>query len=285
VDYVFPIDEEVLHLYQGADVNQRAIVLIVDSDRKFIDQFSQRLNSEKLQAIGTSAIEEAQALFELHHPETVILDPSIPGAFDFLQHLRNADAPCAVIALTEIEEDRRRLEAVGVEIILSRHSNPSALVTAIRTYVNDAPIIDSNERIRLLVVDDEPDLLRIFHKLFTARGHLVETARDGPGALALLGQRPDINVVLLDIRLPGMGGLEILKQITIRKVHPGIIVMSALGDEQIAKLAITLGAFDYIQKPIDFDQLEGVLSASLSHDAYRNRPLLGRIKGWLTKTR
>lgn len=265
-------------------MDQKTVVLIVDSQQVFVDLLSRRLNSEKLQAMGATSVEEAQTLFQLQRPETLILDLSVSGSFDFLQRLLAADAPCAVIALTESEEDRRRLEGFGIEIILSRHTNLNALLTAIQTYVHDVPLVDSNESLHLLVVDDEPELLQIFRKMFSARGHLVETAKDGPTALALLAQRPDINVVLLDIRLPGMGGLEVLKQIVAKKVHPGIIVMSALGDVQIAQLAITLGAFDYIQKPIDFEQLEGLLSASLSHDAYRKRPLLGRIKGFFTKT-
>jgi DNA-binding response OmpR family regulator len=261
-------------------LDRKAVVLIVDSAQVLIDLLSQRLSSEKVRAVGATSGEEAQTLFELNRPDAVILDPSVSGGFDFLQHLRSADIPCAVIALTDSEKDRRKLEALGIEIIFSRNAHLDALLAAIQMYADDALGFDSDEKVRMLVVDDEEELVRILHRFFTSRGYQVDTAKDGSEALELLGRRPDINVVLLDIRLPGIGGIAVLKQITANKLHPEVIIMSGVSDMEIAKLALKLGAFDYVQKPIDdWQQLEGLIIACASHVEYRKHSLLNRIKG------
>jgi DNA-binding NtrC family response regulator len=261
------------------DSDREAVVLIVDSAQVLIDLLSHRLRSETVRIVGTTSGEDAQALFELHRPDMVILDASVAGAFDFLQHIRSAGSPCAVIALTDSEKNHRKLEAIGIEIILSRKAHLDALLTAMQTYVNGALGFDSDEKVRILVVADEEDLARILQRFFTGRGYLVDTAKDGQQALELLGRRPGINVVLLDIRLPGMGGIAVLKQIVANKLHPAVIIMSGVSDVEIAKLALTFGAFEYVQKPIgDWQQLEGLIIACLSHSEYRKHSLLNRIK-------
>ena len=83
-------------------------------------------------------------------------------------------------------------------------------------------------------------------------------ASDGRSAVAKVKEiRP--HIVLLDIVMPGMGGLEILKEI--RKVDPrvGVIMVTAISDQELGKRRIELGAYDYFTKPVNFDCLETVL--------------------------
>ena len=93
---------------------------------------------------------------------------------------------------------------------------------------------------------------------WTAKGFYVYTALDGPTALHKVKEvRP--HVVLLDIIMPGMGGMDVLKEI--KQIDPtiGIVMTTAVGDHELAKKTLELGAYDYITKPVDFNYLEDVL--------------------------
>ena len=115
---------------------------------------------------------------------------------------------------------------------------------------------------RILVVDDHVTVCDVLEEFLRSRGYDAYTALDGPTAIAKVkAVRP--HIVLLDIMMPGMGGLETLKEI--RRVDPrvGVIIVTAICDEELGKRAIELGAYEYITKPIDFWRLETVLTVKM----------------------
>lgn len=108
---------------------------------------------------------------------------------------------------------------------------------------------------KILVVDDELEVCDLFEDFFTQRGFEVITAKGGQEALAKVKEeRP--HVMLLDIRMPGMNGMEVLRRVKKIDKEVGIIVVTAVKEEEIGKRALKMGADDYITKPIDFDYLE-----------------------------
>jgi DNA-binding NtrC family response regulator len=116
---------------------------------------------------------------------------------------------------------------------------------------------------RILVVDDEPELLDILTAYFLTAKCEVDTATNGADALAAVSQqRPD--VVLLDIHMPAMNGIEALK--AIMKIDHSIAVIMVTGNTQlpITVDAIRNGAFGYVPKPFDFRYLDHLIAASLS---------------------
>lgn len=107
---------------------------------------------------------------------------------------------------------------------------------------------------KILVVDDEPDMRLAIRNVLRLRGHTVAEAQDGPSALASLeGEKPDL--VLLDIRLPGMDGIEVLERI--RKVSRSlpVVMITGYGHIQSAVDVMKLGANEYLQKPFENSQL------------------------------
>ena len=108
--------------------------------------------------------------------------------------------------------------------------------------------------VKLLLVDDEARFVETLSKRLTARGYDVEGALSGPEALARLGARP-FDVVLLDVWMPGMDGLEVLKQI--RRLHPSVRVVLVSGNASItaAVEGIRLGATDYLLKPVEIEDV------------------------------
>ena len=108
--------------------------------------------------------------------------------------------------------------------------------------------------VRLLLVDDEARFVETLSKRLTARGFDVEGALGGPQALELLDARP-FDVVLLDVWMPGMDGLEVLK--AIRRLHPSVKVILVSGNASInaAIEGMRLGAVDYLLKPVEIDDI------------------------------
>ncbi len=107
---------------------------------------------------------------------------------------------------------------------------------------------------RLLIVDDEEDVLDVLSEVFAEYGYEVDTASSGAEAIEKVrDSRP--HVMLLDVRMPGMDGLETLRRV--KEIDPklGVIMVTAVTEEAVAKEAMEHGAFDFITKPIDLDQL------------------------------
>lgn len=115
----------------------------------------------------------------------------------------------------------------------------------------------------VLVVDDEPAIVRFLRASLTAVGHRVVTAEDAAGALsAMVVKKPDI--VILDLGLPDREGFEVITEI--RKDSPApIIVLSARSDERSKVEALDLGADDYIGKPFGMAELMARIRAALRH--------------------
>jgi two-component system, OmpR family, KDP operon response regulator KdpE len=115
-------------------------------------------------------------------------------------------------------------------------------------------------RTSLLVVDDEPAIRRVLHNSLSAVGYSVEEAASGEGALGAM-ERRRCEVVLLDINMPGIGGIEACRRI--RKIAPGsgIIMISVRDGEDDKVLALESGADDFITKPFRFRELLARLRA------------------------
>lgn len=111
---------------------------------------------------------------------------------------------------------------------------------------------------RVLIVDDEIEVCKVLQYFLTMKGYEVDTASDGATAIRKVKEsRP--HIVLLDIKMPGMGGLDVLKKIKAVDPSIGVIMISAVTDNELAKSAMKLGAYDYITKPVDFEYLETVM--------------------------
>ena len=108
---------------------------------------------------------------------------------------------------------------------------------------------------RLMLVDDELAYLETLIKRLTRRGYAVRSAGGGQEALDELARDPDVDVVVLDVRMPGMDGIETLRRLKER--HPLIEVVMLTGHASVeaAIRGMEIGAFDYLMKPVELDDL------------------------------
>lgn len=115
---------------------------------------------------------------------------------------------------------------------------------------------------RILIVDDETPVLDVLSEYFATQGYTVETAANGTDALAAVQRtRPDL--VLLDVRMPGMDGVEVLRRL--RQLDQGLAVIMVTANEDVvlARETLKIGAFDYVSKPFDFRYLDRAVAAGL----------------------
>ncbi|HEV8642996.1 MAG TPA: response regulator [Methylomirabilota bacterium] len=115
---------------------------------------------------------------------------------------------------------------------------------------------------RILIVDDEQPVLDVLSEYFATQGYTVETASNGADALATVRRaRPDL--VLLDVRMPGMDGVEVLRRLRAADESLAVIMVTATEDVALARETLKIGAFDYVAKPFDFGYLDRAVAAGL----------------------
>ena len=114
----------------------------------------------------------------------------------------------------------------------------------------------------VLVVDDEPSLRRVFRTSLTTNGFVVEEARSGEEAVEMLPQHP-FDLVLLDINMPGIGGVEACREIRGLAPKVGIVMVTVREAEHDMVRALEAGADDYVTKPVRFRELVARMHAVL----------------------
>src|SRR5580698_2660941 len=133
---------------------------------------------------------------------------------------------------------------------------------------------------RVLVVDDEENIRLVLRTLLKKHGYEVEVAESGEAALALVDSfGPD--VILTDVRMPKMGGLDLLATLKAKQQPATVIVMSAYGSNDLALEAMKAGAYDYVSKPFKPDEIVLVLRKAEERETLRreNRALKEQIRG------
>lgn len=123
------------------------------------------------------------------------------------------------------------------------------------------------EKPRILVIDDEKDICDLFEKVLTEEGYTVLTALSGLRAIEIaLENKPDL--VLLDLRMPEMDGIEVLRRLKKIDKNIVIIMITAYGTMETARMAMKIGAYDYITKPFDLDYVKTVIKDGLKVSLY-----------------
>lgn len=121
---------------------------------------------------------------------------------------------------------------------------------------------------KILFVDDEPDQAKLVQRMFRNKIRAGEIsflfASDGEEALEVLHEEPDIDLVVSDINMPRMDGLTLLDRLSQSNAPVKAVIVSAYGDMDNIRSAMNKGAFDFVTKPVDFDDLETTIKKTLS---------------------
>lgn len=131
----------------------------------------------------------------------------------------------------------------------------------------------------ILLVDDEVPFVETMTKRLTKRDMTVLTAFSGQQALSVLAEKDSIEVVILDVKMPGLDGIETLKRIRADFPLVEVIMLTGHATVESAIDGMKLGAFDYLMKPCDLDHLiEKVLEAAQRRRKHEEKIIQARIK-------
>ncbi len=120
----------------------------------------------------------------------------------------------------------------------------------------------NRKAVRVMLADDDDEFRRIMSSELARRGYAVCSVASGAAALA---QAPDVDVVVLDLRLPDIDGIEVLKKLRGSDASPGILMLTGHGTIDTAIQAVRLGAYDYLEKPCPLDRMEMAIQKAYEH--------------------
>jgi DNA-binding response OmpR family regulator len=254
-----------------------AKILVIDDDgivRDALKHFLSRHGHEVLTAIDG---ENGFLTFKNTRPDVVILDRELPkmSGFKVLVKIREISKSAIVIILTGFDDAdaQAKYQEAGITAFLSKGTGIAPLLKIINHALGtpsvptqaDAGLLHIGKG-KILVVDDEASVRRVLARYLSEHGYAVLTAEDGAAALEII-KKETSDIVLLDINMPGKGGLETLKEL--HTINPAITVIMVTGDDNIelALQCIRAGASDYIRKPLHLEDLETIVIANALHHA------------------
>lgn len=254
----------------GRDV----VVLLVDDEQEFLASAARLLERRGFEVCTATCGEEALAELRRVPVNLVVLDVKMPGmdGEEVFAHVRRLRPELPVIMLTGHGSIPHafQMSKGGVADYVAKPCDMDTLATRIRSIVGERrrqPLAAPTPggAVTALVVDDELELLDVLVRTLSRRQIEVHTAATGEAALAWL-RTHEVDVVVLDVKMPGLSGLEVLR--LIRRDFPDrrVVLLSGHPTAPDAVSGLKLGAIEYLIKPPDLEQL-----AELVHRGARER--------------
>jgi DNA-binding NtrC family response regulator len=134
---------------------------------------------------------------------------------------------------------------------------------------------------RILIVDDEPSVRFTLEEVLTERGHVVVAAVDGEHALTLIRSDEPPDVVITDLAMPNLDGLGLLSRLKASFPELPVVMLTARGSERAAVEAMRAGAYDYLTKPCDIDELGMLVERAAETSALRRGEQRSRAERWI----
>lgn len=248
-----------------------ATILVIDDERLLCDLLRELLRRQGHEVYTAFSGREGVEAYRRQRPSFTLLDLHLPdmNGIEVLRQIRESDPKGAVMILTGAASDQREREAreLGVTDFLIKGLALDVIVGAVQRATNE-PLSPTGARAgmregpSILVVDDEPQIRDLLTKYLTQRNYRVRAAQDGPAALALADlERPDL--VVLDMHMPGMNGIEVFRKLRSKNYQGGIMMLTSSQDENLLKEALDLGSLDIVGKPADLERIELAIQVSL----------------------
>lgn len=131
--------------------------------------------------------------------------------------------------------------------------------------------VAASRRSTILVVDDEPEMRALFERILSAEDADLLGARTGTEALAI-ARRTRLDLVILDVKLPDVSGIEVLRRLRKRDDRLPVIMITSYGSADTVRTSMRLGAFDYVTKPFDVPEIRRIVREALTSAAREAAP-------------
>ena len=245
-------------------------LLIVDDDRMNCDLLQDLFSRQGYDVILATSGREGLDLFRSSSPKVTLLDLRMPemDGLTLLKEIRAIDphAPVIILGGGATDEHENQARALRATDFIRKGLSLDILVEAVnRVSKLPAPAMAtpppcgdgetghlSGESV--LVVDDEPLVCDLFVRFLTLRGYRALGVRNGQDALRMVDEvHPD--AILLDMIMPGMAGIDVLRALRDKEYPGGIIIMTGTHNEELLGEAWSLGPHELLLKPVDLDRL------------------------------
>lgn len=257
-----------------------ALILIANADRKFSDIIQRVLHAYGCEGVIARTGEEALQLFLQRPPALCLLDLGLLGksGLEVLTEIRSKapHLPVVICGSNQSIEIEDRARQLGVSDVLRRGLRMDIIMQAVQAALSLASHPDhfvpplsalstdkGNPPPTILIVDDEPEIGLMVGEFLRRRGYQIQTAVNGEQALDLIHAKPP-DLVLLDIYMPGINGIEVLRRIQQSNPSIGVIMLTASQEEALLQTALDIGAFDVLCKPVNLDQLALAVTVKLA---------------------
>lgn len=251
-----------------------AVILLVTVDEQFRDRLREALHAYQHQVVTALTCSEALQYFEDRKPALAVLDLDVLG-LNALVQFRARFSRVPVVAVGElmsvvIENQARDMGAADVLRKTLKSNVLTQVINRVLQHAEPPASRDRSKRMssgenvaaKILIVDDEREIRDMIGEFLQRRGYRVRTAADGEEALEAIGAEP-FDMILLDVYMPGVNGVQLLEQLARAGLSSGVIVLTACQDQHLLKATLDLGAFEVLTKPVDLEQLELAVSAKL----------------------
>jgi CheY-like chemotaxis protein len=238
-------------------------ILIIEDDKDIAELIGRHLAGHDYRVSIAGRAQEALEKARANKPSLITLDIYLPDAdgFELLQQLKNdpatKDIPVVIVSVMGDQQAGLRLGAVDY---LTKPIDPLRLVSAVNRVLQGPG--------KVLVVDDDRDTRDLLQSALEQRGFSIVLTSSGKRALTLARQEHP-NLVLLDLKLPGMDGYEVLQRLKSRPETaeiPVVIITGSLTDEELKQQKLlSLGAARFMTKPFAVDELVNEIAVLMTN--------------------
>ncbi|WP_319371551.1 response regulator [uncultured Ilyobacter sp.] len=234
-------------------------ILIVDDDPTICRELQKELKRNFFPTYVAGNSKDAFEILNKNKIDIILLDifmPDIDG-LDMLEKVKSKWPSIEVIIITGYSSQDVAIKALrrGAIDYLEKPINYEELTTSIgRAMEKITEKADLTYRHTILLVDDDKSATKRLSRILTKEGYEVFTANDGREGLRIINNNK-IDILIADIEMPIMGGIELLEKVKKFQKDIEVIVMTGFGDESLAIEALRKGAINYLRKPIDLDEV------------------------------
>jgi two-component system, cell cycle response regulator len=240
-------------------------ILVVDDNPVNLKLVTRVLESEGYRVTNAASAESARERIRDVPPDLILMDIELPGmdGLTLTRILKSDSATQAipVVALTAfaMKGDEQRARDAGCDGYLTKPVNTRTLSAQLREFLragNPQASPDRRSSMRILIVEDVPSDLKLACVILTSAGHEVATAESAEQAMAAVAASPP-ELILLDLKLPGINGLALIRQLkadqSTREIP--VVVVTSYPDDWTEREARETGCAAYFAKPLDVNDL------------------------------
>ncbi|HEX2056605.1 MAG TPA: response regulator [Nitrospiraceae bacterium] len=243
-------------------------LLVIDDDRLNCDMLEAVLSRQGYRIVTATSGREGLELFHQHSPNVTLLDLRMPGmdGLAVLKEIRAHDPAAGVIILgggaTEDQENQARelrvpdffRKGLSLDMLIGVINQVAQQGQRRKPKTTTSPPSTAAQNERVLIVDDDALVRDLLTRFLELRGYHVRHAKNGAEALSQITDfKPD--AILLDLVMPGMSGIDVLRSLREKEYAGGVIILSGNHNETLLKEAWAMGPQEALGKPVDLERL------------------------------